>query len=176
VQPGVTAARPLLLVDVDFTLNPDFSGTWDGPGGDPLRDAGWVVLDGFAMNGRPVWLNRYHGLGLLHAAEATGARLAWATRWHDLANQVISPALGLPQMPVAPCPPGPKLDSVIPWTRGRPYAWLDDEQDVIDGCGGRGVKVDPVAGLTGADLEQAVALLGRAGLRGFPRSLPAATG
>ena len=155
--------RPYLLVDVDFTLNPDFSQAWEDPEeGKALREAGWVVISGFTMNDRPVWLNRLHGVKLLCAAEATGAKLAWATRWHDLANQVISPLLGLPQMPVAPCPPGPKPDSVIPWTRGRSFAWLDDEQDVIDGCNGNGVKVDPATGLTDADLEKAVALLGRA--------------
>ena len=91
--------RPFLLIDVDFTLNPDFRATWDGSEGDSLRQAGWVVLGGFAMNGRPVWLNRFHGLKLLHAAEATGARLAWATRWHDLANQVISPLSGCRNSP-----------------------------------------------------------------------------
>ena len=155
--------RPLLLIDVDFTLNPDLSGRWDGGEGDGLREAGWVVLGGFAMNARPVWLNRFHGLKLLHAAEATGARLAWATRWHDLANQVISPVLGLPQMPVAPCDPHQeKPVTVIPWTQGRPFAWLDDEDSVIAGCNGSGVKVDPVTGLADADIEKAVALLGRA--------------
>ena len=155
--------RPYLLVDVDFVLNPDFSSTWDGEEADNLREAGWIVLSGFTMNDRPVWLNRFHGLQLLHVAEATGARLAWATRWHDWANQVISPILGLPQqMPVAPCPPGPKPDSVIPWLHRRRFAWLDDEQEVIDGCNGSGVKVNPVTGLTDANLEQVTGLLGRA--------------
>jgi len=149
---------------VDFTLNPDFSEKWDDPTrGQVLRETGWVVLAGFTMNDRPVWLNRYHGLRLLHAAEATGARLAWATRWHDLANRVLSPVLGLPQMPVAPCDPRQeKPVTVIPWLQGRRFAWLDDEQGVIDGCDGSGVKVDPEAGLTDTDIEKAVALLGRA--------------
>lgn len=156
--------RPYLLVDVDFTLNPDFSEKWDDPTwGQVLRETGWVVLSCFTMNDRPVWLNRYHGLRLLHAAEATGARLAWATRWHDLANQVLSPVLGLPQLPVAPCDPAKeKPESVIPWLQGRRFAWLDDEQAVIDGCNGSGVKVDPGTGLTDTDIEKAVALLGRA--------------
>ena len=167
VQPE-GGVRPYLLIDVDFVLNPDFSSRWDGAEGDALRGAGWVLLTGFTMNDRPVWLNRYHGLKLLHAAEATGAKLAWATRWRDLANQVIAPVLGLPQLPVAPCPSGEKPGSVIPWTRGRPFVWLDDEDSVVEACspvpGGHGVKVDPAAGLTDANLERAVALLGRAGL------------
>ena len=155
--------RPLLLIDVDFVLNPDFRGTWDGEGGDSLREAGWLILGDFTMNDRPVWLNRWHGLKLLHAAEATGAKLAWATRWHEYANQVVAPVLGLPQLPVAPCEPGKEKPlSVIPWTQGRPFAWLDDERSVIDGCAGSGVKVDPATGLTDADIEKAVALLGRA--------------
>jgi hypothetical protein len=77
----VSQERPYLLIDVDFVLNPDFRGTWDGESGDSLR----------------------------------------------------------------------------------PFAWLDDEQSVIDGCDGSGVKVDPATGLTDADIEKAVALIGRAG-------------
>jgi hypothetical protein len=155
----MTSDRPYILIDVDYVLNPDFRGRWDGAEFGSLSSAGWVVLNGFTMNDRPVWLNRHHGIKLLHAAEATGAKLAWATRWHDLANQIISPILGLPQLPVAPCTSESKADTVIPWTQGRRFAWLDDEQYVIDACE-LGVKVDPETGLTDEDIMRAVELLG----------------
>lgn len=157
--------RPCLLVDVDFTLNPDLGATWDTAEGNSLRDAGWVILQGFSMNARPVWLNIWHGRDLLRAAYETGAELMWATRWHDMANRVISPLLGLPQLAVAPCDPcRDKPATVIPWLEGRPFAWLDDEESVIAGCGGHGVKVDPATGLTAADIEQAARMLGKGAL------------
>ena len=158
--------RPCLLVDVDFVLNPDFRTVWDGIEGDGLRAAGWGVLQGFTMNARPVWLNPRHGTALLRVAYETGAELAWATNWHQYANQVVSPILGLPQLPLATSPPRPKEQAVIEWTAGRPFVWLDDDESggVMTACqqapGGAGVKVDPGTGLTDADLEQAVGLLG----------------
>jgi hypothetical protein len=160
----MTSERPYLLVDVDFTLNPDFSAVWDGSEGELLRAAGWGVLQGFSMNARPVWLNIWHGRDLLRIAYETGAELAWATRWHQLANEVLSPVLGLPQLAVAPCDPQQeKPVTVIPWMQGRPFVWLDDEDAVIAGCGGYGVKVDPATGLAGADLEKAAVLLSETG-------------
>jgi hypothetical protein len=162
------ADRPLILVDVDFTLNPDFTGRWDGPEGDALREAGWVILGDFLFNGRPVWLNRFHGLKLMHAAIATGAELAWATLWHGVANQVISPLLGLPQLPVIPFRPDRhKAEGVIAWTAGRPFAWLDDLPDgpEVTGrlAGGQPhlvVRVDPEAGLTDEDISEAQEWIG----------------
>ncbi len=152
--------RPLLLVDVDFVLNPDFTGRWDGPEGDALREAGWVVIGGFIFNDRPVWLNRFHGLKLMHAALATGAELAWATRWHGVANQVVSPLLGLPQMPVIPFPRTGKAEAVVPWTQGRPFAWLDDEPGLAETTGRLAgdqphlvVRVDERTGLTDENIS-----------------------
>jgi hypothetical protein len=158
--------RPWLLVDVDFTLNPDLSAVWDAEEGDRLRAAGWAVLQGFTMNARPVWLNIWHGRDLLRVAYETGAELAWATRWHQLANQVLSPVMGLPQIPVAPCDPHQeKPVTVIPWTQGRPFVWLDDEDAVVAlstaAPGGFAVKVNPETGLTDANLQEAAALLER---------------
>ena len=154
------AGRPYLLVDVDFTLNPDFSAVWDGSEGERLRTRGWGIVQGFTMNGRPIWLNMGHGRELLRVAYETGAELAWATRWHHMANQVVSPLLGLPQLAVAPCDPAQeKPVSVIPWLQGRPFVWLDDEDAVIAGCNGSGVKVDPERGLSAADLERAAGML-----------------
>jgi HAD domain in Swiss Army Knife RNA repair proteins len=158
--------RPYLLIDVDFVLNPDFSAVWDGGEGDALRAAGWVVLQGFAMNARPVWLNLRHGTALLRVAYETGAELAWATNWHHYANQVVAPILGLPQLPLATSPPRPKEQAVIEWTAGRPFVWLDDEAHVhaaIDAApNGASVKIDPATGLTDANLEEAMKRLERA--------------
>lgn len=155
--------RPYLLIDVDFVLNPDFSAVWDGSEGDRLRAAGWVVLQGFTMNARPVWLNLRHGAALLRVAYETGAELAWATNWHTYANQVVAPVLGLPQLPLATSPPMPKERVVIEWTQGRPFVWLDDEDHVLAAIdaspSGSAVRVNPETGLTDTDLEQATRLL-----------------
>lgn len=160
--------RPLLLLDADGVLNPDFRSAWDGPQGDALRADGWVMVarpDGgpFIFNGRPVWLNLNHGRKLSEVAERTGAELAWASRWHELANRLVAAVIGLPPLPVIWCDPERgKADSVIPWTQGRPFAWLDDE-DVAAACGAvtgaHAVHVDPLAGLTDADLDRAAGLL-----------------
>jgi hypothetical protein len=160
--------RPLLLVDVDFVLNPDFSAVWDTAAGDPLRAAGWGVVQGFTMNDRPVWLNIHHGRDLLRTAYETGAELAWATNWHQWANQVVAQVLGLPQLPLATSPPRPKEQAVIEWTNGRPFVWLDDEDHVLAAAGsspnGTGVRVNPATGLTGENLKLAAELLELAGV------------
>jgi hypothetical protein len=164
--------RPCLLIDVDFVLNPDFRATWDTPHGDTLRAAGWVILGNFTMNGRPVWLNLHHGRDLLRVAYETGAELAWATNWHQLANQIVCQVLGLPQLPLATSPPRPKEEAVIEWTAGRPFVWLDDDEsgNVMPACqqalNGAGVKVNPQTGLTAADLREAADLLALCGTAG----------
>lgn len=156
--------RPCLLIDIDFTLNPDFSAVWGTAEGDRLRSAGWAVVGGgFLFNGRPVWLNLFHGRDLLRVAYETGAELAWATNWHHLANQLAAPALGLPRLAVATSPPLAKTDAAIAWANGRPFVWLDDQDDVAAACdaapNGSVVKVNPETGLTEADLAEAVRLL-----------------
>ena len=157
--------RPYLLVDVDFTLNPDFRATWDAPEGNALRQAGWVIIQGFTFNERSVWLNVWHGRDLLRVAYETGAELAWATNWGALANRVVSPILGLPHLPVAGTPGVSKAQAVPPWCAGRPFVWLDDDEgsDVMAACertpGGAGVKVNPATGLTAANLHTARSLL-----------------
>lgn len=137
-----------ILVDVDGVLNPDFRGTWDGNEGKSLRAAGWVVLGDFTMNGRPIWLNRNHGIKLMHAAIAAHSDLVWATRWHELAGQVISPLLGLPGMEVVRFDPAEeKAWTIHHWAAGRPYAWLDDETEDQDTGTALHVHVDEHAGL-----------------------------
>ena len=160
--------RPLILIDVDFVLNPDFRGRWDGPEHDSLVQAGWMMLEGLLFNSRPVWLNRHHGIDLMHAALACNAELVWATLWHHVANDVISPVLMLPQLPVIPFPHDThKAVSALAWTAGRPFAWFDDQPDIGEVtrliAGGQPhliVQVDPAAGLTAADIGRARDWLG----------------
>jgi hypothetical protein len=100
-----------------------------------------------------------------------GWPLVWATTWMDDANDVISPRLGLPRLPVvdwpddpAPTRPGPALHwktiALARWAAGRPFVWLDDE---ITDADRRWVAahhpapallhhVDPRTGLADADL------------------------
>ena len=80
------------------------------------------------MDGRRylLFLNPEHGAWLRDLAAQTGAELAWASTWEDHANQFVGPVIGLPRLPFAPAPVHDKAASVVPWTGGRPFAWLDD--------------------------------------------------
>ncbi|MEV4251550.1 hypothetical protein AB0J52_00110 [Spirillospora sp. NPDC049652] len=64
----------------------------------------------------------------------------WATTWTTDANDLISPRLGLPQLPVVEWPEPSDVDEhdermglhwktrhLVAWAAGRPFAWLDDE-------------------------------------------------
>lgn len=99
-----------------------------------------------------------------------GCQLVWATTWMTEANEVISPRLGLPDLPVVEWPDGDedperglhwKTVFLTRWAAGRPFVWLDDETTDADR---RWVKahhlarallhrVDPYTGLTEADLS-----------------------
>lgn len=151
---------PLLFLDVDGTLLP--MGTADRP----TTEAGWQIWQSAA---NPV-------LGGLTAEQ--GRRLAalpceivWATAWRHTANAVISPALGLPQLPVARLPESPDYDlanAVLHWktlalaaeAAGRPFAWVDDEhtpadeQWLAEHYSGPVLlhRIDASIGLTSADL------------------------
>jgi hypothetical protein len=96
--------------------------------------------------------------------------LIWATAWMEDANEVLSPLLGLPRLPVADLPEVAQEDEsgVLNWkTRalvraaaGRPFVWADDEITGLDQAwvsahhGGHALlhPVDSMTGLTGADL------------------------
>jgi hypothetical protein len=66
---------------------------------------------------------------------ALGWPLVWATTWMDDANDVISPQLGLPRLPVVDFPDDDatptglhwKTVHLTRWAAGRPFIWLDDE-------------------------------------------------
>lgn len=156
--------KPLLLVDVDGVLNPEFSAKERRH---KRHYDGWVARSGFQDGRRfPLFLNPAHGPLLTTLAAQTGAELAWATTWEHMANKYVSPHVGLPTLPVAPATRWSKAESVVPWTEGRPFVWLDDEPYVVEDCARFAiwqphlvVPVSPRVGLTDADLDAARAWL-----------------
>lgn len=68
---------------------------------------------------------------------ALPCELVWATTWETEANRVLAPLLGLPQLPVVTWPEPFREDeygglhwktrTLLDWSDGRPFAWLDDE-------------------------------------------------
>ncbi|MFF0659107.1 HAD domain-containing protein [Micromonospora tulbaghiae] len=107
-----------------------------------------------------------------------GCPLVWATTWMAEANEVISPRLGLPELPVVEWPDGDedperglhwKTAFLSRWAADRPFVWLDDEITEADR---RWVaahhpvrallqRVDPYVGLTEADFSVVRRWLGR---------------
>lgn len=99
-----------------------------------------------------------------------GCELVWATGWEDDANDVISPRVGLPPLPVlawsfdtaASRPAGLhwKTRDLVAWASGRPFVWVDDEISPVDrdwvalDYAGPALlhRIDSHVGLTEADL------------------------
>jgi HAD domain in Swiss Army Knife RNA repair proteins len=144
-------SETLLFLDVDGTLLPFAPrGRVSRPSGNPLLDR----------------LDPADGARL----RSLGCSLVWATTWMDDANEVLSPRLGLPRLPVLDWSgddePPPlevhwKTPSLVRWAAGRPFAWLDDEifdadrRWIADHHAGPALahRVDPRSGLTRADFE-----------------------
>jgi hypothetical protein len=123
--------RGLLLLDVDGPLNPDGVKKNQRPHGyetHRLRPAGWE----HEKHPLRVWLCPEHGPMLRRFAEQQDLEMVWATTWEHDANRMISPRIGLPELPViefghAPQNlPGWKYTAVLEYAQERPLAWLDD--------------------------------------------------
>ncbi|MGW7406957.1 HAD domain-containing protein [Streptomyces sp. NPDC054833] len=117
----------LLFLDVDGPLIP--FGATDHPY--PLYEAAGVPAR--AVADHPLLSRIDPALGPRLAA--LGCELVWATTWMDDANDVVSPWLGLPPLPVVEWPdevePPPllhwKTRPLVAWAADRPFVWLDDE-------------------------------------------------
>ncbi|WAZ20919.1 hypothetical protein STRCI_002066 [Streptomyces cinnabarinus] len=126
-------SRPLLFLDVDGPLNP-----WAAQ--PERRPEGYTTIRVALRPGRPlrVWLNPSHGRSLL----ALDYDLCWATTWMSAANRWIAPVIGLPELPYvdfgdnlfAERPDGVhwKTATIVEYAKGRPFAWVDDEQSEAD--------------------------------------------
>lgn len=158
--------RPLILIDVDGVLSPDFRCNPPFCRCHP----GWikrkVTAEGSELT---LILNPRHGKMLLDLAAETGAELAWASTWESWANVCVGPLIGLPELPWAPAPRGRKAPSVVPWTAGRPFVWLEDDPAIARRAAELAdqphlvVLVDERYGLTGDHLAQARAWLNSLG-------------
>lgn len=172
--------KPLLLIDVDGPLNA-FGGPYSdrpAPGGYIMhrcRDRSFTGTDGrpWLSGGLRVWLNPDHGRMLLTLADRL--ELAWCTAWRQSANELIGPAVGLPELPVVPLPDGWqtltehiwKLPGVEDYAGGRALAWFDDEvtpadfewaeKRTADGTPTLLVRIDPLYGIRQCDVDAVAA-------------------
>ena len=117
----LTAARPLLLIDVDGVLNPL---ALEPPGHVP---PGFVAHD---LEGLRVLLARQHGAWLTDLG--ADFDLVWATSWVHDADRLIAELVGVPRgLPVITFDSPQtgwtaKLPDVIRFVGDRPVAWVDD--------------------------------------------------
>jgi hypothetical protein len=145
-------SETLLFLDVDGTLLPFAPRVRSAPDRDNPLLARLDPADGTRLR-------------------ALGCSLVWATTWMNDANEVVSPRLGLPWLPVLDWsdadedpPTGVhwKTPALVRWAAGRPFAWLDDEIFDADRrwiaehhpAPALARRVDPRSGLTEADFDE----------------------
>jgi hypothetical protein len=163
-------SRPLVLLDVDGVLNLGRFATSRQRSTLEYRHGWYSGRAGGDHYGSRIVLDRRWGRMLLGLADA-GAELAWATGWEQEANWYIGPLLGLPELRVAPALHRAKASTVIPWTQGRPWAWLEDYEDELEeaveltepGVPCLPVLVDRSTGLTRGHVSQVADWLRRLG-------------
>jgi hypothetical protein len=155
--------RPLFLLDVDGVLNP-FAATACPPG--------YTEHDLFAGE-EPVRLCLAHGSWLRELAAQF--ELVWATAWGAEANRLLTPLLGLPELPFIafslsiPFNPREKLPAIITYAGHRPVVWIDDALHADDALQSEArawaasrhpptllLGIDPAIGLTRATVDQAL--------------------
>jgi hypothetical protein len=145
---------PLLLLDVDGVLNPFAAAAC--PQGFTEHE--------FFLHAGPVRLNKVHGRWLRGLAEHF--EIVWATGWEEDANDLLSPILGLPRLPVILFPPKPfepreKVPPVAAFVGDRAAAWVDDAMTPQARAWAAGrtaatllVGIDPGVGLTRDAVER----------------------
>jgi hypothetical protein len=158
------SGRPVVLLDVDGVLN---LGLFDSSAIRSSRQYHdrWVNVRLHGQSHEPrIVLNPRWG-GMLRSLMDEGAELAWATAgWqHGVydANYSIGRMLGLPMLEQVPCEWLHKASTVIPWTNGRPWAWLEDGDYELEAAVRRThpgvpclpVLVSPETGLTGEHVQ-----------------------
>jgi len=153
--------EPLLLVDVDGTLNPSKT---------CYSSLSWAE---YVLDGKTVSLCMEHGSWLDSLDDKFEA--VWCTAWEEKANEFIGSTLMLPEWDyVRMLSPGggprlnsefmptPKLIEVIDYVGDRPFVWVDDRfnTDAHAWVDMRNleipsllIEVDPEVGMTKADFQ-----------------------
>lgn len=126
-----TDNRPLIMFDADGVVNlAQFLSSRQRSR--LIRNEGWIQR----WTGEPYYSTRIvfnpRWRAMVQPLAETGAELVWASGWQDHANRYLAPLLGLPDLRWAPAIHRRKASTVIPWTEGRPWVWLEDYEDELE--------------------------------------------